>query len=393
VNVSAPPPAVAAAIDALPADGPALVYDLAAVERRVRAVAAAGRASGVRVLFAMKSFPHDAVLELAAAHLDGFDAGSPGEASRLGARAGGRLVSITDPSGRAGEVPAGDLVITVESAAQAAAAPSRARLAIRLAASHLVPGPEAVGGVLEDTGRRTSRFGIRPGDDGWRDEVAAIIAAGAGRVAGFHVHHGGVAATSPARLVASARAALGLADELGLPITWLDLGGSLHGIGDGAIPALAAALAELRAVVPASVELAIEPGRLLALDAGYAVGHVVASRELAERSVRVLDLSRSCHLRWQRITPALALRQHAGAWRAMSGVLPARTGEARRVLFTGPTCYEEDVVGEWKLGKDEDGARWPEGSRLVVAGVDGYALAWNGGFGGIAPARVVAVPG
>jgi diaminopimelate decarboxylase len=219
-----------------------------------------------------------------------------------------------------------------------------------------------------------------------------MVAAGRGRVVGFHVHHGGVAATSPARLVATARAALAVADELGLAITWLDLGGSQHGIGDGAVPALADALAELRAAVPASVELAIEPGRLLALDAGYAVGHVVAGRELAERSVRVLDLSRSCHLRWQRITPALALRQHAGAWRPMRGVLPARTGEARRVLFTGPTCYEEDVVGEWKLGKDDDGARWPHGSRLVVAGVDGYALAWNGGFGGIAPARVVAVP-
>jgi diaminopimelate decarboxylase len=392
VNASAPPPAVAAAIDALPADEPALVYDLAAVERRVRAIGAAGRSHGVRVLFAMKSFPHDAVIDLAAAHLDGFDAGSPGEADRLGARAAGRLVSITDPSGRAGDVPAGDLVITVESAAQIAVAPPRARLAIRLAASHLVPGPDAVGGVLEDTGRRTSRFGVRPGDDGSRDQLAAMVAAGRGRVVGFHVHHGGVAATSPARLLATARAALAVADELGLAITWLDLGGSQHGIGDGAVGALAAALAELRAAVPASVELAIEPGRLLALDAGYAVGHVVAGRELAERSVRVLDLSRSCHLRWQRITPALALRQHAGAWRPMRGVLPARTGEARRVLFTGPTCYEEDVIGEWKLGKDDDGARWPDGSRLVVAGVDGYALAWNGGFGGIAPARVVAVP-
>jgi diaminopimelate decarboxylase len=390
VNASAPPPAVAAAIDALPADEPALVYDLAAVERRVRAIGAAGRSHGVRVLFAMKSFPHDAVLDLAADHLDGFDAGSPGEAARIGGRAAGHLVSVTDPSGRAGD-GGGELVVTVESAAQAAAAPARARLAIRLAASHLVPGPEAVGGVVEDTGRRTSRFGIRPGDDGWREEVAAIIAAGRGRVAGFHVHHGGVAATSPARLLATAEAALAVGAEVGLDVTWLDLGGSQHGIGDGAVPVFAEALAALRAAVPGTVELAVEPGRLFAMDAGYAVGHVVAARELGERSLRVLDLSRSCHLRWQRITPVLALRHQGGAWRPMRGVLPARTGEARRVLFTGPTCYEEDVVGEWKLGQDDDEARFPVGSRLVTSGVDGYALAWNSGFGGIAPARVVVV--
>ena len=42
------PASIAAAIDALPDDGPALVYDLAAIERRMTAVMAAARPHGVR---------------------------------------------------------------------------------------------------------------------------------------------------------------------------------------------------------------------------------------------------------------------------------------------------------------------------------------------------------
>ncbi len=97
-----------------------------------------------------------------------------------------------------------------------------------------------------------------------------------------------------------------------------------------------------------------------------------AARELADRSVRVIDLSRACHLRWQQVAPISP---------------PAATGAARPIAFTGPTCYEEDVIGEWKL----DPARFAVGAPLVVAGVNGYALGWNTGFGGVAPAEVAII--
>jgi len=372
--VASPPPPVAAAIAALPATGPALVYDLAAIAARMDAVAAAGRAAGVRVLFAMKSFPHEAVRALAAAHLDGFDAGSAAEVAALGDRAAGRIVSITDPLAAPWPPPAraAAVVITVETPAQAAAAPAAARLAIRLAASHTPRVDDAAGGVLDEDGRRSSRFGLRLGEPGWREAIDAIRAAAPGRVIGLHVHHGGVAPTAPARLVATARAAVAAASDAGLPLEWLDLGGGLHALGDR----LGETLAAVRAEVPAAVEVAVEPGRLFADGAGYAVGHVRAAREIEGRSVRVLDLSRACHLRWQRIRPFAAA---------------PRPGEVRKVLFTGPTCYEEDVVGEWKLGPDRAGQLWPVGARVVFGGVDGYALAWNTGFAGVPPAALALV--
>jgi diaminopimelate decarboxylase len=339
-----------------PASGAALVYDLAALDRRMGEVAAIARRHDVRVLFAMKSFVHEPIWRLAAARLDGLDAGSPAEA-RAALACGARMISITDPTGAAG---GGDAWITCEDPARAAAAPAGARLAIRFAASHLVPGDDAVGGVLEGSGRRTSRFGVRT-----LDEARAIVAAGGGRVRGIHVHHGGVAPASPARLVACARAALAAADVAGVPLAWLDLGGGLH-----LLPDLDAALAAVRAVVPRDVELVVEPGRLFADGAGFASGHVRAARSLGDRELRIVDVSRACHLRWQHVAPVSP---------------PAPTGAARTILFTGPTCYEEDVVGEWKLDPD----RFAVGAPLIVAGVNGYALGWNHGFGGVPPAEVV----
>ena len=62
-----------------------------------------------------------------------------------------------------------------------------------------------------------------------------------------------------------------------------------------------------------------------------------------------------------------------------------RPGQGRVVLWVGPTCYEEDVLGEWTV----EPAAFPVGAKIVVAGVAGYALAWNTGFGGVLPAAVV----
>jgi diaminopimelate decarboxylase len=353
---------VRSALDArAPSSGPALVFDLAAIEARMDAALAAGRRHGVRVLFAMKSFVSEVVWGRAAARLDGLDAGSANEA-RAAAALGARRISITDPS--AGEVPsAGERWVSCEDAARAAAlAGVGVNLAVRFAASHLVPGDDAVGGVLDGGGRRTSRFGVRSAD-----EARAIVRAGGGRVRGAHVHHGGVAPASPERLVACARGAIAAAAAADLPLEWLDLGGGLH-----LLPDLDAAFAAIRAAVPASIELVVEPGRLFARGAGFAIGHVRAARSLGDRELRVVDLSRACHLRWQHVAPASP---------------PAATGAARTIVFTGPTCYEEDVVGEWKL----DPARFAVGAPLVVAGVDGYAVGWNHGFAGVAPAEVVFV--
>ena len=354
---------------------PSLVFDVARIDGTLAAIAEAARAAGVTALFAAKSFPHPAVRALAAARLAGFDVASPAEVAEvaglaaLGPRAAGKTLSVADPSGAAAGAAAswpGRLVVGCETVAQVRAAPPRAAIAIRLSAS-LTGRDPAVGAVLEGSGRRRSRFGLDVAPAHMRASLAELARAAGARPVGLHVHHGPVAATSSERVLATARAALDAAAQAGVEPRFLNLGGAWHAIAD-----LAPALCAVRAALPAALELLIEPGRLVADGAGFACGRVAVARALDDRALCVVDLSRICHLRWSQ--PELVAP-------------PPPTGEGRDTLFVGPTCYEEDVLGEWTVAP----SRFTDGARAIWRNVTGYALGWNTGFGGVPPAELVMV--
>jgi diaminopimelate decarboxylase len=319
------------------------------------------------VLFAAKSFPRAEVRAIAARWFAGFDVASPAELAEVAAAGPVELVSIADPTGRAGaavpEAAARRAIVSCETAAQVHAAPARAAIAIRLSAS-LTGRDPAIGAVQDGSGHRRSRFGLDLGAGRRRGlaELAELAAAAGGRPVGLHVHHGAVAATGAERFIASARAALEAAAEAGVAPRFLDVGGAWHAIAD-----LPRALRALRDAVPPELELIIEPGRALAAGAGFACGRVAAARELDDRPLRVVELSRVCHLRWSPVE--------------LVGRSPQHT--ARSTLFVGPTCFEDDVLGEWTVEPP------PVGAQVAVRNVSGYAVAWNTGFGGVPPADVL----
>lgn len=348
------------------------MFDLARIDANLAAIARAAADAGVTALFAAKSFPHPAVRALAASHLAGFDVASPAEVSCVrevsGGTRGPAVLSVADPSGRAVAAAAGwrgRLIVSCETVAQVDAAPPEAEIAIRISAS-LTGRDPAIGAVLEGSGHRRSRFGLDVDPARRSQAIGELARAAHPRPVGLHVHHGPVAATSGERFVATARAVLAAAAEAGVEPRFCNLGGAWH-----AIPDLAGALAELRAQLP-PLELVIEPGRRIADGAGFATSRIACARELDDRALRVLELSRSCHLRWSQ--PDLVAP-------------PPRTGAGRTALFVGPTCYEDDVLGEWTV----EPARFPAGGRAVLRHVTGYAVAWNTGFGGVAPADIVIV--
>lgn len=352
---AAVPDAIAAVIDRC--TRPALIFSLAQIDANLAALADAARAARITPLFAAKSFPHPAVRARAAARLAGFDAASAQEIAELPAHG---ILSVVDPSGRAAAAAAGwpgRLIVGCETVEQVAAAPPHADIAIRVSAS-LTGRDPAIGAVLDGSGHRRSRFGLDTGDA--RAQVAELARAAGGRRVGLHVHHGPVSATSGARFADTARAAL----RLDFDPAFLDLGGAWHAVAD-----LGQAFAEVRAAC-GDREILVEPGRLLAARAGFACGTVTVARALDDRALRVLDLSRVCHLRWSQ--PALVAP-------------PPHPGAGRVTLFAGPTCYEDDVLGEHTI----DPARYPAGARAVFDNITGYALAWNTGFAGIPPADVV----
>jgi diaminopimelate decarboxylase len=375
------PPAVREAVAALgPADGPQLIFDRGALAQNLRATAAAARRAELRVLFAVKSFPAPEVLALAAELLDGFDVASRGELDV--ARAWLRphhLLSITDPTGAAARLPSARSadalagvtpVLSCEDLAQlqrAAQAAPHARLAARLSSS-LLGRDRAVGALQSGDGHHRSRFGVdvEPARATATLREMAAVARALRRPLGLHLHHSGVVPTSGQRFLDAARAALALAEGAVMTPAFLNLGGAWHGVADR----LAEVWSELRAALPAGLELLVEPGRLFARGAGFAVGWVQAARSLDDRELRVLDLSRSCHLRWSQ--PELV----AGA---------PRPGHGRKVTLVGPTCFEDDVLGDWQL---DDAEPLAEGSAVVLRNITGYAVAWNGGFAGVPAATV-----
>jgi diaminopimelate decarboxylase len=362
------PAAIATAIERL--ERPSLVFDLARIDANLAAIADAARGAGITALFAAKSFPHPAVCALAAARLAGFDVASPGEVADVTALAvRGQVLSIADPSGRAAGAAArwgGRLIVSCETVAQVAAAPPHAEIAIRMSAS-LTGSDPAIGAVLDGSGHRRSRFGLDVDPARLHEAMGELARAAGLRPVGLHVHHGPVAAASGERFAATARAAITAAASAGVAPRFVNLGGAWDAIAD-----LPAALLGLRAALPPPLEIIIEPGRRVAHGAGFACGRVAVTRELDDRALCVVELSRICHLRWSQ--PELVSP-------------PPRTGAGRPTLFVGPTCYEDDVLGEWTV----EPARFPAGARATLRNVTGYAVAWNTGFGGIAPADVVMV--
>ncbi len=366
-------PAVTRALAGL-VDGPTLLFDRDVVRARMTRLRAIAHAADVQALFAAKSCPLPEILALAGATLDGVDVAGPDEQAALVA-APPMTISVTwpgdvDPEALAVLAARHRVIAVCETAAQLAAAATvpAVELAVRLAVSALLD--EDAPGGLRGGGGHVSRFGVDPA------ELPALRAIAGGRLRALHLH-GGPLATSAARLARLATAAVAAAAAAELPLDRLDLGGSLHGFALDAPTAgqatLADALTAARAAVPATVELVIEPGRLLLDGAGFAAGRVLAARTIAGRAVRVLSLSRLCHLRWS--SPRLVAP-------------PPRAGQGTALSLLGATCCEDDVIADAQVPPD---ALPAVGDRVVLAAVSGYAAAWNRGFAGVPAARVLVV--
>ena len=326
---------------------------------------AAARRHDARVLFAVKSFPHPDVLALARERLDGFDIAGATEGtlclsvhSAAPTRRDHKIFSVTDPSLHlAPWMDAPHVTITCESVAAVMRARSlapSAEIAIRISMSQLAPTDPAIGALASGDGHRRSRFGIDAA------ELPAMIAAAGDARVGIHAHSAGVIATSPARWDALAHA------MMNLPFTpaFINLGGSWHGVAND----IDACLAAVRTHVPTNIEIRLEPGRLFSLDAGFAIGHVTQARDLADRALRTTTLSRLCHLRWSTVS----LCERAPP--------PTR---GHKLHLVGATCFEDDVIGEFVVENE-----FAVGHAFILAGVTGYAAAWNHSFSGVAAAEL-----
>lgn len=354
--------------------GPALVFDLRVVEKRLVRLAELQEAYGCRFLMAAKAFRAPAVYELAARHLAGFDVSNAAEYAELPASLEGRHVSLTDPAFAGDEVPGlttkgNSLCVVLDTPGQRErleAVGTEVAFSIRLASTSFAP-PGTRAGPLPDG---ASRFGIAATQ---RDALRAMTRCSRHRFAGFHLHHG-YGGNVADNYLEMASGCMALVRELGVEISALDLGGGLHRVPEAELPDL---LGGLREIVPRSIELFFEPGEVLARGAGFAIARVESVKERTDGYVYTLDLSAPWHLHWSK--PVLLQDERD-------------PGEAAREVSAwmfGPTCSEHDFLGEFKVPAPRERGPFAPGDLVTFGSISSYSVSCNRSFNGIPPARLV----
>jgi diaminopimelate decarboxylase len=363
------PDRVAAALRALPRPVCAYVYDTAALTDRAAAVRAALPPAST-LLYAMKANRHPDVVRALARVCDGVEVASGGELDRAVA-AGARRIVFGGPAKTDAELAAAvaaGAMINVESVHELrrlarAAGPDPTDITVRV--NRAGPAPT---GSHRMTGVPTP-FGVD------ESQLAEFLAVAAGldtvRVTGFHLHavSNNLDATAHAAFVADAVAwSTATATRHGLDPRVLNVGGGL-GVDyrTDALIDLAALRAGLAAItIPPGVDLILEPGRILAADAGWYAAEVLDVKHTHGRTFAVLR-GGTHHFRlpaaWGYSHPFTVLP--VDEWPAD---LPRPAAVDTAVDAVGELCTPRDV-----LTRGQHVARVRAGDLLVFARAGAYA--------------------
>ena len=286
-----PPERVSAALTALPRPVCAYVYDTAALRERAAAVRDAFP-DGTTLLYAVKANGHPGVVRTLADACDGLEVASGGELA-LAVAAGARQITFGGPAktdaGLAAAVAAGAR-INVESAHELrrlalVADPGGTEISVRVnRAGTGLTGSHTMAGA-------PTPFGI---DEAQLPAVLALAASLPGvEVTGFHLHavSNNLDAAAHAAFVKdavgwSARTAF----EHGIDLRVINVGGGLgvDYLGDATIDlhALRSGLSGI--TPPPGAALVVEPGRILAADAGWYAAEVLDLKTTHGRTFAVL---------------------------------------------------------------------------------------------------------
>jgi diaminopimelate decarboxylase len=363
-----PPEHVAAALRDLPGPVCAYVYDTAALRNRAADVRAA-LPPATTLLYAVKANGHPAVVRTLGAVCDGLEVASGGELD-LAVAAGARRIVFGGPAktdaelaaavaaGAQVNVESGHELRRLDRAARAAGTVVDAAVRVNRAQPAL-PGSHAMTGT-------PTPFGV---DEDDLPRVLAVALTSV-RITGFHLHavSNNLDAAAHARFVAGALDwSVATAARHGIDLRLVNVGGGL-GVdyrGDATLDlaALRAGLAGL--AVPAGVDLIVEPGRILAADAGWYAAEVIDLKHTHGRWFAVLR-GGTHHFRlpaaWGYSHPFTVLESDAWPY---DWPRPQVTDVA--VDAVGELCTPRDV-----LARDQHVRRLRVGDVLVFARTGAY---------------------
>ena len=337
---------------------PAYVLDMAALKRNLETVARIKREAGCKILLATKAWAMPVAFPLMREVLDGSTASGEYEA-RLGREEFGKEVHVYAPAYSPGEVERLTQLadhIYFNSPEQIARFGPVAKAAGAQIGARINPGYSnaTLGGPLYDPCAPCSRFGTTP---------AQIDTLPWGEIDIFHVH---------ALCESLADGSVGLIEHVAREfapyirqVKAVNFGGG-HFINKPGYDAgkLIAAIKAFRAEF--GVEVILEPGGGIVVDAGYLVATVIGLH-WNEKNIAILDTSASCHMPDVIEVPYTPVVIGADK----PGVL------AHDYILGGKTCMTGDIIGEYSF---------PEplqvGSRLVFTDMMQYSFVKSTVFNG-----------
>jgi carboxynorspermidine decarboxylase len=209
-----------------------------------------------------------------------------------------------------------------------------------------------------------SRLGVRCRD--WEDSALELID-------GFHYH---TLCEQGADALAETLAALESKFGDLLPkVKWLNLGGGHHITKSGYDLKLLKTLIE-HLQQKYRLEIYLEPGEAVALDAGFLVSSVLEVQ--SDQPNVILDASAACHmpdvLEMPYTPPVIGAA--------------AQGKKAHNYILTGPTCLAGDVIGRYSFDSP-----LKEGDRVVFGDMAIYTMVKTNTFNGMPLPKIIATEG
>ena len=364
---------------------PLYAYSQGAILETLRSLQAAFAEVDPLICYSVKACSNLSILKVMAEHGSGFDVVSGGELYRVGLAGGDPARTVfagvgkTDAEIAAG-LDAGVLMFNVESEAELEAISRVASAKNRVAPIALRVNPDVDPKTHRyiSTGKKESKFGM---DIERSLRVAeAAVAIRSVRMIGMHMHIGSqITTTDPyAGAVAKGVELIGQLRKMGHPIEWYNMGGG-YGIaykGKEARPVREFAAAIVPGVKAAGCRLAIEPGRVIAGNAGILVSRVLYTKQSGEKRFLIQDAAMNDLIR-----PALYESFHRIWPVAVPTGLPAPPDDFESAItgtelwdVVGPVCESGDF-----LAKDRLLPRLSRGDLIAIfsAGAYGMVMASN----------------
>ena len=364
---------------------PLYVYSQSAILETLKSLRSAFADVDPLVCYSVKANSNLGILKVMAEHGSGFDVVSGGELHRVKLAGGDPERTVFAGVGKTDDeivagLEAGVLMFNVESEGELEAITRVAAAMNRVAPIALRVNPDVDPRTHRyiSTGKKESKFGM---DIERSLRVAeAALAMSSVRMIGMHMHIGSqITTTEPyAGAVAKGVEVIGQLRRMGHPIEWYNMGG---GFGIAYKKSEARSIAEFAAAIlpgvkAAGCRLAIEPGRVIAGNAGILVSRVLYTKQSGDKRFLIQDAAMNDLIR-----PALYESFHR-IWPVVAAPgLPAPPDDFEAAIpgtepwdVVGPVCESGDF-----LAKDRSLPQLDRGDLIAIfsAGAYGMVMASN----------------